>query len=131
MPAGSALSDEQSTEIERQLRQARQETGLRFSVWLGEAPEQTRSYARRLHAALGRDAPSAVLVAVDPVARRLEIVTGREARRRLDDRTCALAAMTMTSAFSAGDLAGGITSGISMLSGHARQQPILHEHPPE
>ena len=50
------------------------------------------------------------LVAVDPGARRVEVVTGPEVRRRLDDRAAALATMTMTSAFQAGDLAGGIAT---------------------
>lgn len=131
VPAGRAFTGNQVREIERLLQAARTETGLRFSVWVGQAPEQVRRHARRLHAALGREAPAAVLVAVDPVVRRLEIVTGVYARHRLDDRTCALAAMSMTSAFDVGDLTGGITTGINMLRDHARRMPILHEHTPE
>ena len=46
-------------------------------------------------------------VAVDPAARALEIVTGPGARRYLDDRACALGALTMTSQLVTGDLAGG------------------------
>lgn len=128
VPAGRAFTADQAREIDRLLRAARDETGVRFSVWVGQAPEQVRRHARRLHAALGREAAAAVLVAVDPVARRLEIVTGVHARRRLDDRTCALAAMSMTSAFGVGDLSGGITSGVSMLRDHARRMPIQHGH---
>ena len=67
-----------------------------------------------------------MLVAVDPAARRLEIVTGGEVRRRLDDRSCALAAVSMTSAFEAGDLAGGIGHGVRSLAEHARTPPTLH-----
>ncbi|MGH3319621.1 MAG: DUF5130 family protein [Streptosporangiaceae bacterium] len=130
MPAGDAFSDDQVHTIRRVLRTARAETGLRFSLHVGRAEGESRVYAQRLHAALGRDAPTAVLIAVDPAARRLEIVTGGEAQRRLDDRTCALAAMSMTTAFSVGDLVGGIISGVSMLADHARREPILHqEHP--
>jgi uncharacterized membrane protein YgcG len=82
--------------------------------------------ARQLHAALGAGADQAVLVAVDPGARRLEIVTGPGVRRRLDDRAAALAAMTMTSAFQAGDLSGGIANGILALAEHAHVPPSLH-----
>lgn len=124
MPAGKAFSSSQAEDIDRVLRSAERETGLRFSVYVGEAQGEMREYASRLHAALDSDGSTAVLVAVDPGARRLEIVTGEEARLRLDDRTCALAAMSMTTAFSVGDLTGGIISGVSMLADHARRAPI-------
>lgn len=120
MGGGNGFDGHQSAEIDRLLRTARQDTGLHFSVWVGRAPENGRSYPRRLHAAIGPEAPISVLIAVDPVARRLEIVTGCAARRRLDDGACARAAMSMTSVFSAGDLAGGIKSGIGMLADHVR-----------
>lgn len=61
VPAGNAFAGNQAREIERVLQAARNETGLRFSVWVGQAPEHVRKHARRLHAALGREAPAAVL----------------------------------------------------------------------
>ena len=64
--------------------------------------------------------------AVDPVARDLHIVTGSVAAGRVDDRTCALAALTMTSAFSAGDLVGGIRDGVTLLANHGRQGAVRH-----
>ena len=54
---------------------------------------------------------SAVLLAVDPGVRRVEVVTGSTARRWLDDRACGLAILTMTSSFGAGDLSAGIVNG--------------------
>ena len=136
MPAGSSFTDNERAEIDRVLRAAYEQTGLRFSVWVGSAAADGasgggREHARRLHAALGREATESVLVSVDPSARRLEVVTGVGARQRLSDRTCALAAMTMTSSFEVDDLANGITSGVNMLVEHARQTPTLHEHPSE
>jgi uncharacterized membrane protein YgcG len=56
----------------------------------------------------------------------LEIVTGAEVRRELDDNEVSLAAMSMQSAFSAGDLVGGIRQGLQMLAEHARRPPMLH-----
>jgi uncharacterized membrane protein YgcG len=124
--AGELLSSRQREEVVRTVRLAQQESGLRFSVYVGETDDDTRGYARRLHGALGREAARSVLVAVDPQRRRLEIVTGEHAARQLDDRACALAAMSMTSSFSAGDLAGGIAGGVVMLGDHARQPRTLH-----
>jgi len=130
VPAGEAFSTRQQAEIARAVRLAEKDGGPRFSVYVGGLGDDTRSQAERLHAALGADARFAVLVAVDPGARRLEIVTGAEARRRLDDRSCALAAASMTSAFLAGDLAGGIVHGVQMLADHARVPRTLHRDTP-
>lgn len=129
MPAGDAFSLRHRGEVTRATRIAQQESGLAFSVYVGGLTEHPRAYATRLHAAL--DEPDrSVLVAVDPNHRRVEIVTGTEAHRRLDDHACALAAMSMTSAFSVGDLVGGITGGVVMLGEHARQPRTLHTEPP-
>lgn len=124
-----AFGEGHSREIEEALTRAREKTGLRFSVWVGHhGQDSTRTYARRLHAALGSDSVRAVLLAVDPVGKRVEIVTGEDARSRVDDRTCALAATSMTAAFGDGDLAGGITDGLAMLADHAGRQPSRSEH---
>lgn len=126
MPAGEAFSSRQQDDIVRAIRLARQQGDLPVSVYVGALDGDSRAAARRLHAALGSEAARFVLVAVDPGARRVEIVTGAEARRRLDDRAAALGAMTMTSAFQAGDLAGGISSGILTLAEQARTPRSLH-----
>ena len=44
----------------------------------------------------------------------------------LDDRSCALAALTMTSQFGMGDLSGGIVNGLRTLAEHARHPRTLH-----
>ena len=142
MPAGDAFSARQQDEITRALRVAEHESGLNFSVYVGalrdgstanvpggggETDENSiRQAAQRLHEALGADAPSSVLLVVDPSSRHLEIVTGAEARRKLGDRDCALTAMSMVTAFSAGDLTGGIVDGVQKLAEHARQPRTLH-----
>jgi hypothetical protein len=53
---------------------------------------------------------------VSPGDRLLEIVTGKESARRLSDRACALAALSMTTSFAGGDLTGGVVTGLRMLS---------------
>ena len=126
VPAGEAFSARQQDDIVRAIRLARQQSHLPVSVYVGALEGDSRATALRLHAALGAQADSTVLVAVDPGARRVEIVTGAEVRRRLDDRAAGLAAMTMTSAFQAGDLSGGIASGVLALAEHAHTPRSLH-----
>ena len=129
MPAGEAFTQRQDEDIRRALRLAEQEGKLRFSVYVGALEGDSRDRARRLHAAL-EEPDSSVLVAVDPGSRKLEIVTGATARQDLSDRDCGLAALTMTTAFSAGDLAGGIVSGVQMLGEHSRHPRSLHVDTP-
>ncbi len=131
MPAGEAFSAKQQDDVVRAIRLARQQSQLPVSVYVGTLEGDSRATAQQLHAALGAAAASSVLVAVDPGARRVEVVTGSEARRRVDDRAAGLAAMTMTTAFQAGDLAGGIASGVLALAERAHTPRSLHTDTPE
>jgi hypothetical protein len=94
-------------------------TGLAFSVYLGDLGEDTRATAESLHAQSGDSAPSAVLIAVSPGQRKVEIVTGADSARRLPDRACNLAVMSMVASFKEGDLTGGLVSGLRMLTDQA------------
>jgi uncharacterized membrane protein YgcG len=126
VPAGEAFTARQQDEIVKAIKYAQQEGDLIVSVYVGQLEGESREYALKLHAALESDAPHSALVAVDPGSRRLEIVTGSECKRRLDDRACGLTALSMTTAFQAGDLAGGIANGVRMLAEHARAPKSLH-----
>jgi uncharacterized membrane protein YgcG len=126
VPAGDAFSARQRDDIDRAIRLGEKQGQMRIAVYVGALEGESRDAARRLHAALGDEAAGAVLVAVDPAARAVEIVTGAELARRLHDRECSLAAMTMTSSFALGDLAGGIVDGIRALAEHARAPQVLH-----
>ena len=126
MPAGKAFSGRQVEDIERAIAQANQASGLRFSVYVGDVSGELRPFGRRLLAVLGPDADNAVVVVVDPTARRLEILTGKQAAYHLDDRATALGALSMTTSLSAGDLRGGIVDGLRTLAEHARQPRTLH-----
>lgn len=125
VPAGDGFSDAQRAELERVVEDADRLTGLSFRLRVGKV-DGGREGAQALLAACGADAPRTVLVAVDPAERDLHIVTGRDAAVRLDDRTCALAALAMTSAFSAGDLVAGIRDGITLLANHGRSDQVRH-----
>ncbi len=104
--------------LDEALRVADQQTGLTFSVYLGDLDEPVREHAEKLHKQLD-GADRAVLLAVSPNQRALEIVTGNEARKRISDRDAKLAALSMAAAFAGGDLAGGVLSGLDQLASHA------------
>lgn len=105
--------------LDEALRVADGSTGLTFSVYVGGLDDPVRAHAEKLHSQLP-DPARGVLVAVCPNQRVLEIVTGPAARRRLLDRYCKLAALSMAKAFDGGDLAGGIISGVAQLANYAR-----------
>lgn len=125
MPGGEGFSAGQRHEIDKAIRDAETMCRLEFSVFVGASEGETRPFAERLHAALV--APSrSVLVMVDPAARIVEVVTGSQARRSLGDEEVKLAVLGMQSAFSAGDLVGGIKRGVLQLAEHARHPRLLH-----
>lgn len=125
VPAGDAFTARERHDVDRAIRQAEMVCRYEFSVFVGSSEGETRPFAERLHATLTAPERS-VLVMVDPSARILEIVTGAEVRRDLEDGEVHLAALTMQTAFAAGDLVGGITRGLLMLAEHARKPRMLH-----
>lgn len=125
MPAGEVFSQSERFEIDKAIRDAETVCRFEFSVYVGSADGEARPFAERLHAVLSAPARS-VLVMVDPTARIVEVVTGAEVRRVLDDSKVQLAVLSMQTAFSAGDLVGGITQGVMMLAEHARRPRMLH-----
>lgn len=129
MPSGEAFTEQQVSELSRATATASRGTGLHYSVFVGAAEGEARRYAERLHAALGDRAPDGVLVFVSPGERRMEIVVGRDARHRLDDRACGLAALSMCSAFAGGDLTGGLVDGLRMLAESAGPAETLRLEP--
>src|SRR5438128_550910 len=82
-------------EIDEALTLSSRATGLNFTVYLGDLGEDTRAAAESLHAGTGPRAADTALIAVSPGQRRVEIVTGDESARRLPDRACNLAVMSM------------------------------------
>ncbi|GAB2595681.1 DUF5130 family protein [Microlunatus antarcticus] len=125
MLAGDDLVPADRQRLERAIGIAREVSGLDFALYLTTSEEDSRAYALRLHGAL--DEPDrSVLLLCDPGFKVLEIVTGRNARRALPDRVCALAAATMRSSFAAGDIVGGLWNGITQLGEAARQPRTLH-----
>lgn len=123
-PARKTLpfSSAQLATLDETLTVATRSTGLGFSVYLGDLGDDSRRRAEELLAGDPRGS-DAVVVAVSPGQRVVEIVTGRDAHRRLPDRGAKLAVMSMVASFKEGDLAGGLISGVRMLADQAGPVP--------
>ena len=113
----------QLARLDEALTLASRETGLDYSVYLGELGAESRATAEQLHNSIGSGATNAVLVAVSPGERRIEIVTGDLAFQRLPDRGAKLAVASMVAAFKEGDLVGGLVNALRMLSDQAGPSP--------
>ncbi|MCZ2847307.1 DUF5130 family protein [Modestobacter sp. VKM Ac-2978] len=115
-PGSGPFSYRDLARLDEALTMSSRETGLRFTLYVGELGSDTRATAEDLHSRSGGDTANSVLVALSPGQRVLEIVTGTAAARRLPDRACALAVLSMTSRLGAGDLVGAIINGLRQLS---------------
>jgi len=124
VPPGDGLTAAARDRLAGAVERADAATGLSFLVRVG-ALDGGRPAAEAL-VATAPDPASTVLVAVDPLSRSLEIVTGTRAAAVLDDRTCALASLTMTTSFAGGDLVGGLCRGLQVLTDHGRA--VVHRH---
>lgn len=117
--ANKPFNARQLARIDEALTLSSRESGLTFSVYVGELAEPSRATAEELFEKLATEADNAVLLAVSPGQRRLHIVTGEGSAPRLPNRACALAALGMRAAFANGDLTGGIVTGLRMLADSA------------
>jgi hypothetical protein len=115
----------QLSRLDEALTLASRETGLRFSVYLGDLGSAPTDRAAELHGQLAGSGES-VLVAVSPEQRVVEVLTGAEARVRLPDRGAKLAVMSMVASFREGDLVGGLLSGLRMLADQAGGRRRTH-----
>ncbi|GAA4897756.1 DUF5130 family protein [Actinomycetospora straminea] len=116
------FSSSQLSRLDEALTLASRETGLLFTLYVGALGTRSRERAEELHASLADHAAEAVVVAVSPGERVVEVVTGAESGRRIDDRGAKLAVMSMVASFKESDLVGGMVEGITMLAdqaGHA------------
>ena len=114
--------------LDEALTMASRETGLRFTLYVGDLTRRTRTRAEEMHAQSGGDLTESVLIAVSPGQRVVEVVTGAAAARRIPDRACALAVLSMTNSFASSDLVGGVVNGLRQLSDQAGHPARLREH---
>ena len=112
----SGFTPRQLARLDEALTLSSRETGLTFSLYVGQLNEPTRDSAEALFHKLAAEVDAPLLIAVSPGQRVLQIVTGEESAARVPNKSCALAALSMRAAFTAGDLAGGIATGLGMLA---------------
>ena len=123
------FSYQELARLDDALTMSSRETGLRFTLYIGDLGQRTRAAAEEMHAGSGANPSEAVLIAVSPGQKVVEVVTGSGASRRLPDRACALAVLSMTTSFAASDLVGGIVNGLRQLSDQAGHPAALrHTH---
>jgi hypothetical protein len=122
------FSFQELARLDEALTMSSRETGLRFTLYIGDLGTPTRVRAEELHSLSGSNPAEAVLIAISPGQRVVEVVTGSAAARRLPDRACALAVLSMTGSFAAGDLVGGIVNGLRQLSDQAGHPSGLRRH---
>ena len=122
------FSYQELSRLDEALTMSSRETGLRFTLYIGDLGTPSRVRAEELHAHSGGNPAEAVLIAVSPGQRVVEVVTGAAASRRLPDRACALAVLSMTGSFAGGDLVGGIVNGLRQLSDQAGHPSGLRRH---
>jgi hypothetical protein len=115
-------------DLTRAVKLAREISGLAFGVYIGELAQGRESAVAR-HAQLPA-AESAVLVAVDPYARTIDIITGKEAHIFLDDRPCEFATLAFVSCASAGDIVGGVREALLVMAEHARAPKVYNLEEP-
>lgn len=111
----SRLTRRQHRLVVRAVEHAEQTTGAQFCVYLGSAGEDPRSRAEAMFEEAGLHTRPAILLLVSPDARRVEVVTSPEIRRRVSDQACAEAVAAMTAHFGRSDITGGIVAGIQHL----------------
>ena len=123
------FSYQELARLDEALTMSSRETGLRFTLYIGDLGKQTRIRAEEMHGQSGGNLAESVLIAVSPGQRVVEVVTGAAAARRVPDRACALAVLSMTGSFAAGDLVGGIVNGLRQMSDQAGHPSALrHAH---
>ncbi len=131
--ATDGLTVSQQGRIEHAVTVCRTQNGLDVSVFVGDLLLDGTDFhdgAERLHASLGPErSHSAVLLVVAPGQRQVDVVTGPAARRRVPDRVAALAVLAMTTAFTGGDLTGGILDALRQIADAAGRRPAI-EAPP-
>lgn len=118
-PPALPFTPQQLVRLDEALTFSGRATGVHFSVYLGDLGADSRTRAEGMLAGLGVEAQDAVLIAVSPGQRVVEVVTGSHVQRRVTDRGARLAVMAMVASFREGDLAGGLVSALRMLSDQA------------
>ncbi|MGQ0743529.1 MAG: DUF5130 family protein [Acidimicrobiales bacterium] len=105
--------------VDKAVAAAEARTGLQFCVVIDDAGDHPRDKAEQLFVGAGLAARPSVMVLIDPVHHKVEVVTARAVRPRIGDPAAEAAVAEMTTWFAAGDLTGGLVAGIRFLAAAA------------
>lgn len=118
--------------LERTVNDAERRTGLDFCIYVGPGVGDARQDAEQAFVREGLDMRPAVLVAVAPDRRRVDVVTAPSVRDRLSDQACRLAVAEMTPFFADGRYVDGLVRGVTKLAdeaGPGRAEPGAPDTP--
>ena len=101
--------------VDNALTYASRRAGARFAIYLGDLGEDTAARARALLARVPTPA-NAVLLAVSPDQRAIEVVYGEDLRGRGAETAAPLGVSAAASAFREGNLLDGLISAVRVMS---------------
>ena len=113
------MTRRQRRQLERAVDDAERRTGLDFCVYVGPGVGDAREDAERAFVEEGLAMRPAVLVAVAPDRRRVDVVTAPSVRERLPDPACRLAVAEMRPFFTEGRFVDGLIRGVTTLAAEA------------
>ena len=105
--------------LDEALRVADQQTGLTFSVYIGELEEPVRDTPRSCTSRSSDPADGGADRGVAEPAACWRSSPATRPASGISDRDAKLAALSMAASFAGGDLAGGVLSGLDQLATHA------------
>lgn len=129
MASGEPFSPEQLNDIDKAIEAAHSQCGLEFATFVGRLPSGHATATELLMAMPNPE--NSVLIAVDPDARSVDVLTGPKARRWLGDDQCQLSILTMSSRFAVGDIPGGLHDGIIVMGEQAMHPTALFTDEPD
>lgn len=120
---GATFSQSEIDAFERALVEAEDRSGMRFALYVGGPESEPKEFATTLLSGQ-REPASTVVLVVDPDSRAVQIATGTEAARRINDADCDLAAANIQYESDRAGLASGIVNALNLLGGGGRELPI-------
>lgn len=118
VPTTPPFHTDELVALDEALADATDETGIRFSVFIGDLGEDAFAGA----SAILPSAPEpehAVLIAIAPNTKDVVVVSGKEVAARLNDRVAQLGVTAAIAGIRSGDLVDGIISAIRVIAAAA------------
>ncbi|MBD8505698.1 DUF5130 family protein [Hoyosella sp. G463] len=101
--------------LDEALIRATRDTGIKFTIYLGDLGAESNDKAFELLDSLD-DAAHSALIAVAPGERRIEVVSGSAVAHRVTDRICQLGITAALPLLREGDLLDGLVAAVKVMS---------------